>query len=193
LIDYQSNRRVIKPQFAKIANDISGHNLITVFLTEAKRILRNDTAIYVFCSWHKIDFFKQEFESLFTLKNIIVWNKNNHGTGDLKGSFAPKHEFILFGHKGRALNRGRRLSDVIDCAKIPSSKLTHPTEKPMELLEKLISNNTAEGQAVFDPFCGTGSTAIACLKTNRNYIGIDISPEYCALAEQRIAQHVTTL
>ena len=150
--------------------------------------MKDNTAIYCFCSWHNIDFFKIEFENYFKLKNIIVWNKNNHGSGDLKGSYAPKHEFILFGHKGRSLLREKRIPDVIDCLKIPSNKLTHPTEKPQELLEIFIKQSSNVGDIVFDGFMGTGSCGIACINTNRKFIGIELDEGYFNIASKRIEE-----
>lgn len=186
LMNYQSRRRVAREQFRKIENDIDAHDLIRDYLAECYRILRDDTAIYVFCSWHQIDFFKTEFERHFKLKNVIVWNKNNHGSGDLKGAYAPKHEFILFGHKGRTTFREKRIPDVIDCAKIPSAKLTHPTEKPTELLDVFIRNSSDVGDVVFDGFAGTGSTGISAVRNGRKIIGVEIDPEYATLAQRRI-------
>ena len=76
-----------------------------------------------------------------------MWNKNNHGTGDLKGSYAPKHEFILYGHKGRCLNKSKRMADVIDCKKVRSKEMTHPTEKPTEPeTQKPVVNTKEEGK-----------------------------------------------
>jgi site-specific DNA-methyltransferase (adenine-specific) len=186
LMNYRSNRRVKNEKFKHIANDVDSYELISKYLAECYRILKNDTAIYVFCSWHHVDFFKTEFERHFKLKNIIVWNKNNHGSGDLKGAYAPKHEFILYGHKGRSIFREKRLPDVIDCDKIPSLKLTHPTEKPIDLLSIFIKNNSDEGDVVFDGFAGTGSTLVASAKLNRNFIGFEIEPEYVRIANQRL-------
>lgn len=186
LINYRSNRRVKNEKFKHITNDVDSHDLIKKYLAECYRILKNDTAIYVFCSWHNVDFFKTEFERHFKLKNIIVWNKNNHGSGDLKGAYAPKHEFVLFGHKGRSILREKRMPDVIDCDKVPSLKLTHPTEKPIELLSKFIKNSSDEGGIVFDGFAGTGSTLVASAKLNRNFIGFEIEPEYVRIANQRL-------
>lgn len=148
--------------------------------------MKNNTAIYCFCSWHNIDFFKREFEKYFKLKNIIIWNKNNHGTGDLKGSYAPKYEFILFGHKGRTLLREKRISDVIDCAKIPSKKLTHPTEKPQKLLEIFIKQSSDESNIVFDGFMGTGSCGMVANNLNRKFIGIELDENYFNIAKERI-------
>ena len=186
LMDYQSNRRKKEDRFDKIKNDKGNYMLIQDYLEECHRIMKDDTAIYCFCSWHNIDFFKNEFEKHFKLKNILVWNKNNHGTGDLKGSYAPKHEFILFGHKGRTLLREKRIGDVIDCPKISSNKLTHPTEKPQDLLEIFIKQSSDVGSIIFDGFMGTGSCGIAAKKLNRNFIGIELDEKYFNIAKDRL-------
>ena len=186
LMDYQSNRRKKEDRFDKIKNDKGNYTLIQDYLEECHRIMKDNTAIYCFCSWHNIDFFKNEFEKHFKLKNILVWNKNNHGTGDLKGSYAPKHEFILFGHKGRTLLREKRIADVIDCPKISSNKLTHPTEKPQDLLEIFIKQSSDVGSIIFDGFMGTGSCGIAAKKLNRNFIGIELDEKYFNIAKNRL-------
>ena len=186
LMDYQSNRRKKEDRFDKIKNDKGNYMLIQDYLEECHRIMKDNTAIYCFCSWHNIDFFKNEFEKHFKLKNILVWNKNNHGTGDLKGSYAPKHEFILFGHKGRTLLREKRIADVIDCPKISSNKLTHPTEKPQDLLEIFIKQSSDVGSIIFDGFMGTGSCGIAAEKLNRNFIGIELDEKYFNIAKNRL-------
>ena len=186
LMDYQSNRRKKEDRFDKIKNDKGNYMLIQDYLEECHRIMKDNTAIYCFCSWHNIDFFKNEFEKHFKLKNILVWNKNNHGTGDLKGSYAPKHEFILFGHKGRTLLREKRIADVIDCPKISSNKLTHPTEKPQDLLEIFIKQSSDVGSIIFDGFMGTGSCGVAAKKLNRNFIGIELDEKYFNIAKNRL-------
>lgn len=186
LMNYRSNRRVVREKFEYIANDKNSEGLIVDFISECHRILKDDTAIYMFCSWHHIDFFKGEFEQYFKLKNVIVWNKNNHGSGDLKGSYAPKHEFVLFGHKGRPLLQHKRIPDVIDCDKIPSSKLTHPTEKPVELLKPFILNSSPVGGIVLDGFAGTGATAVAAVQTGRRFIAFETEPQYIETANTRL-------
>ena len=184
-MDFQSNRRVATKKFDKIANDDS-LGWLDVFFRECERVMANDTAIYCFCSWHKIDIFKPAFERYFKLKNLCVWVKNNHGSGDLKGAYAPKHEFILYGHKGRSLFREKRTPDVFEYPKVPSSKLVHPTEKNINMLETFVRNNTDQGGAVLDPFMGSGTTGVACANTGRNFIGIELDPDYFAIAEKRI-------
>ena len=77
-------------------------------------------------------------------------------------------------------------SDINIVKNVSKEKLQHPCQIPVTLMERLILLLTDEGDIVVDPFVGVGSTAIACLKTKRNYIGIEISKKYCSIAEKRI-------
>ena len=187
-MNYKSNRRIKQEKFDYIMNDINSEEMIIKYIEECFRILKDNTAIYLFCSWHHIDFFKQEFEKYFKLKNLIVWNKNNHGSGDLKGAYAPKHELILYGHKGRSLFREKRIPDVIDFPKVPSKQLLHPTEKPVGLLELFIKNSSDKDNIIFDGFMGSASTVIACLNTGRQYIGFELDNKYYNIANERVNQ-----
>ena len=102
LIDWQSGWRSKEDQFKKIAGDFDGHQLIRDYFSESYRILKEDSHIYSFCSWHQIDFFKLEFEKHFKLKNILIWHKpGGNGLGDIDGAWAVDYEFILFGSKVR--------------------------------------------------------------------------------------------
>ena len=186
LMDYQSGRR--KNKFDKIIGDKDSHQLISDCVDEYYRVLKDDSAIYMFCSWHHVDFFKKEFEKYFNLKNILVWNKNNHGSGDLKGSYAPKYEFVLFGHRGRALHKTKRVPDVLNYSKVSGSVSLHPTQKPIDLLEHFILNNSEENGIILDTFMGSGTTAIACINTNRNFIGFEMDKKYYDIANNRIAE-----
>ena len=76
LMNYQSNYR--KSKYNKIENDKNNFDLIKKYFEECNRILKDNTAVYCFCSWHNVDFFKKEFEKQFKLKNIIVWEKIIH-------------------------------------------------------------------------------------------------------------------
>ena len=66
----------------------------------------------------------------------------------------------------------------------------HPTQKPVALLEYLIKTYTNEGETVLDNCMGSGTTAVACINTNRNYIGFELSEEYCKIAEKRINENL---
>lgn len=182
-MDYQSNHR--KTRFSKIEND-TNLDWLGEFAEECYRVMKTDSAAYIFCSWHKVDMFKQEFEKKFKLKNILVWVKNNHGCGDLKGAYAPKHEFILFLHKGRSIFRNGRTPDVVFSDKVPSTLMLHPTEKPVKLIEKFISDSSDESCVVLDPFMGSGTTGVAAKNLGRSFIGIELDEEYFKIAQERI-------
>ena len=182
-MNFKSNYR--KEKYNSIAND-NNLDFIKNYFSRCYTLLKEDTHIYCFCSWHNIDKFKIEFEKYFKLKNIIVWEKNNTSMGDLKGSYAPKHEFILYGHKGRRLRNGFRYADIIK-ANRTNNKL-HPTQKPVDLLEIFIKQSTDKNDVVFDGFMGSGSTGVACMNTNRKFIGIELDENYFNIAKQRIEE-----
>jgi site-specific DNA-methyltransferase (adenine-specific) len=184
-MDFQSNRRVVKAKFAKIENDNS-LDWVEQFIGECYRVMTANSAIYFFCSWHNVDYFKQAIGRKFKLKNMIVWVKNNHGSGDLKGGYAPQHEIVFYACKGRVLNRGKRIPDVIYADKIASSKLVHPTEKNISMLEVFVRQHSDELSTVLDPFMGSGTTGVACVNLNRNFIGIELDEGYFKIAEERI-------
>lgn len=182
-MNFQSHRR--KEVYDKIANDVN-LDWIYNFYNQCFKVMKDDTAIYSFCSWHKIDEFKAEFEKHFTLKNILVWVKNNHGSGDLKASYAPKYEFILYGNKGRRCFEDKRHEDVLNFNKTRNTY--HPTEKPTDLIEFLIKNSSKEGDVVLDSFMGSGTTAVACINTNRKFIGIELDENYYNIACKRVEE-----
>lgn len=74
-----------------------------------------------------------------------------------------------------------------------NGKYWHPTEKSIKVMERLIEILSAKNMLILDPFVGSGTTAIACIRTKRNYIGIDISEEYCQIARERIAAETNQL
>lgn len=77
---------------------------------------------------------------------------------------------------------------------IPSeSKTKHPTQKPVALFEYLIKTYTNKGETVLDNCIGYGTTAIACMNTNRNFIGFELDKGYCKLANDRIEEHANSL
>ena len=161
------------------------------YVNECFRILKDNTAAYFFCSWHNIDVFKQAIEKKFKIKNILIWEKNNTSMGDLKGSYAPKYEMIIFAHKGRKLLNGFRYADIIKANR--TGNKNHPTEKPVDLLETFIKNSSGENEVVFDGFMGSGSTGVACVNTGRRFIGIELDDGYFNIAKKRIEEAVNDL
>lgn len=182
-MSYVSNHRKVK--FDAIAND-DDLDWVDIFVDEIFRVLKQDTPAYIFCSWHHVDVFKRSVERKFKLKNVLVWVKNNHGAGDLKGAYAPKHEFVLYAHKGRCLLKNGRTTDVIFEDKVASTKMVHPTEKPVGLLKRFIEDGSDENDIILDPFMGSGTTGIAAKNMKRGFIGIEKETVYFNIAKERI-------
>ena len=153
---------------------------------ELWRIAAPDSACFVFTRWDCWGKLKAAM-SPWECKNMIVWDKGNHTAGDLRGNFGYAHELIYFGVKGRPLIRGRRVWNVWKCPRIPANRLTHPSEKPIPLVAVAIRGMSDEGDLVFDPFMGSGATAVAADRLGRNFFGCDISPEYVELSLKRLA------
>ena len=155
------------------------------FLYLANQKLKVDGHFYMFAPVQKIDEFKQKTENFFIIKNLLVWNKQSFGMGDLQGQYAPSYEFIIFAVKeqGKKLN-GVRECDVL-CYKKTKCNL-HPTQKPIDLISKLIEKSTNEHDVVLDPFMGSGTTGVACKHLNRNFIGIELDEHYFEIAKNRI-------
>ena len=185
-MQFKSNYR--KQKYNKIIND-NNLNWLDEFVEKCDLLVKNNTAHYVFCSFHNIDKFKIAFEKYFTIKNILVWEKNNTSMGDLKGNFASKTEFILFFQKGRRLINGKRDANILKFKK--TGNKYHPTEKPVTLIEYLLAKFTDENQVVLDPFMGSGATGVACRNLNRQFIGIELDEGYFEIAKRRIYDNIT--
>jgi len=79
---------------------------------------------------------------------------------------------------------------VINADRKELKKRVHPTQKPVELMKRIIEDFSKEDDIVLDPFLGSGTTAVACKQLGRNYIGIELSKEYCSIAKKRLEQDV---
>jgi site-specific DNA-methyltransferase (adenine-specific) len=183
-IDYQSNARKGTKKLPKILND--QHPFIW-WLYDANRILKDGGALICFCRWDVQEAFRSAIEwAGFDVKSQVIWDRVLYGMGDLKGAFAPSHDVIWFAVKGKFAFPNKRPKSVIVSQRVNGSSLTHPNEKPVDLMEQLIVSVTREGETVCDPFMGSGTTAIAALNTGRHFIGIEKDIKYVELANERI-------
>jgi site-specific DNA-methyltransferase (adenine-specific) len=189
LINYKTNRRKGNHKFSETIPNDDNPELMKQYIKECHRVLKNDTAMYMFCSFDKIDFFKSEIEKYFTVKNIIIWRKNNHTAGDLEAQFGKQYEMIILANKGRRPFNGDRLTDVWDFKRVSSDKLLHQNQKPIELIKRCIIKHSNVGDVVFDGFMGSGTTALAALELDRHFIGTEIDEYYFGVAEERIKNH----
>ena len=194
LMNYKTNRRKDKTHdFCKpIAND-TNFELIKDIMPLLFELLNHGGAIYMFCNANHIDYFKQQIEQHFTLKNILIWVKNNWSAGDLKGAYAKQTEFILYAVKGRHVLNGARDTDTLYYNRVVGNMQLHQNQKPVDLCKYLINKSSNENDNVLDCFMGSGSTGVACLQTNRNFIGIELEEKYYNIAKKRCSAYQSKL
>lgn len=157
------------------------------WLGEAFRVLKPGRAIYVCCRWDVEPRWRAEIQRLgFLVKQRLTWHKRVGGKGDLRGTFAPTTEDVIFATKGRHL-LSRRPPSLLDVGCVPTwERRYHPHQKPVDLSRLLIEVSTRPRDTVADFHMGSGTTGEACLLTGRNFIGVEINPEYFAIAERRL-------
>ena len=147
----------------------------------------NDYSCFYFCSPQSIDMYLMidtVIKSNLLLKQIIIWNKNNHVLG--RSDYNYKHEPILYGwyNRHKFYGNGFNKTTVWDIPK-PLKNDLHPTMKPIELIKNAILNSTLENMIVYDCFAGSGSTLIACENTNRVCYAMEIDEHYCGVIIER--------
>jgi len=204
LMDYKTGRRnnkadkydvdqsSVKHKFSTVIDGDNDPDLISKYIEECYRIMKPDTAMYMFCNSNKVAFFVNELEKLFTVRNIIVWVKNNHTAGDLVHAFGKKHEFIILVNKGNAPIQGKRIQDVWEFAKVVGASQLHQNQKPLDLIKQCIEKHSKQGDVVFDGFGGSGTTAVAARDLNRQYVCIEKDDEYYNVAVERLAAGTTS-
>ena len=111
--------------------------------------------------------------------------------GQMRGT---KNSTLREGHSikdlGKRLYIDRHPTSIIDFTNANTKIKVHPTQKPVALLEYLIKTYTLEWETVLDNCMGSGSTGVACKNLNRNFIGIELDPEYFKIAEKRINENL---
>jgi len=155
------------------------------WLNKCFKVLKDDCHIYIMTnnknlSQTLIDITQEGFKIFKTL----VWAKDNCITNMW---YMDSHEYIIFARKGKA----KKINNCGDRSvlNIPNTKKKlHPSQKPIDLFEKLLLNSSNENDIVLDPFMGVGTIPIACKNNNRNFIGIELDDNYFKIAEQRIKE-----
>ncbi len=154
-------------------------------------------------------FYQVHMQLGFLPMGEIIWQKGKGANGSCawgswKSARSPRlrdiHEYLLVLAKGEFKRRERGESDISDeefmqatlsVWSIPpesARKVGHPAPFPLELARRVIRLYSYVGDVVLDPFAGSGTTCVAAKSLKRGYVGFDISPEYCALAEKRLAE-----
>lgn len=145
--------------------------------------MSDDTAAFIWTSHHVYQAWRAQFESFY--KQTIVWHKGGGGMGDLDGQYALDYELALFCTKGSPKFRNGRGMAVWNVSKDAATSYVHPTQKPVALAERAIGDFSDKRCVVLDLFGGSGSTLIACEKTNRVARIMELDPKYCDVIVKR--------
>lgn len=148
---------------------------------EVYRVLKADTHFYMMCDAETMFVAKPIAEAAgFTFWKPIVWDKVTIGMGY---HYRARYEVVLFFEKGK-----RRLNDlgIADVIAVPRVRNCYPTEKPVALSAVLITQSSAPGEIVADPFMGSGSVGVAALRAGRRFLGNDLSESAVAIATRNL-------
>lgn len=154
------------------------------WLPAVYRILKNATHCYIMINGRNLSKLQIESEKAgFKFQNLLVWEKNNVTPSRY---YMQKCEYILMLRKGPAktiINKGD--PNIFHVPNILGNKY-HPSEKPVPLMEGMISNSSKDGDIICDPFMGSGSCGVAAKNLNRNFIGIEKEKKYYDISISRI-------
>ena len=158
-------------------------------LKEMYRLLKDDGAIFYNHKWRVQDGLLQDRQDIIRdlpVRQIIIW-KRKGGINFNAGYFLPTYEVIYLIPKPnfKLAPKANAFGDVWEFKQ--EMKNDHPAPFPVALIDRTVSSTTS--QTILDPFMGSGTTAVVAMWHKRNYVGIELSPDYCELAEQRIERN----
>ena len=176
----------IKAHGMILGDDKTGGDLIELIrdaMVSSVSSCKKGAATYVCFPWRTYS----EFEAALTECGLepsacIVWDKKSIGLGN--ANYRPQHAFIFY-IKGGAWYGDKAQSDVWYSSRGATGDYVHPTQKPVELIERAVTNSSKSGDITLDLFGGSGSTMIACEKNGRNAYLMELDPKYCDVIIKR--------
>ena len=186
---------------AEINNDVAKWDLAPFdpshLVDDFKRILKPAGNIFIFTSYNLIGKYHEVFDPVFNTFQFMVWHKTNPVPNIRKSSFLNSCELIVcLWNKGHTWNFTTQnamhnfIETPICMGKERIKEPKHPTQKPLAVLEHIIKIASNEGDIVFDPFMGVGSTGYAALNLSRKFIGMEIDPAYYHASVKRLAPFI---
>jgi len=179
-------RKTYPPMLGDLKDQRSFTMWATLWLGECWRLAKPGALCLVFSDWRQLPAMTDAIQAAgWAWKGVVVWHKPS--ARPHLGSFRRDTEFVIHAAKGQAKTHTRQcFPGVFKHAVNPAQKV-HLTGKPVDLVKDLLAVSQPDGM-VLDPFMGGGTTALACLETGRRFTGVELSPEYAALAAERIRQ-----
>jgi modification methylase len=159
-------------------------------LEQMMRVINDQGAIFYNHKWRVQNSLlqdRQDIVSGFPVRQIIIWRRKG-GINFNAGYFLPTYEVIyLIAKKDfKLVPKANAYGDIWEFTQDMNNP--HPAPFPVALIERIISSTNAK--IILDPFMGSGTTAVVAKGLGRKYIGIEISPEYCKMANERLMQNI---
>ena len=143
----------------------------------------------MFCGINQVSTIRKTMMNEGLSTRIIVWEKTNPSPMNGNKIWLSGIELCVFGKKSKATFNLHCKNTVL---RYPCGvNKIHPTQKPIALMSYIVNASTKEGDIVLDPFMGSGTTAIACIREKRNYIGFEKSEEYWRKSMERIRNELS--
>jgi site-specific DNA-methyltransferase (adenine-specific) len=182
------------------------HEFNLAWLRACQRVLRPNGTIWVSGTAHiiySVGFAMQQIG--YKILNDIIWYKRNAPPNLSCRYFTHSTETVLWAAKNqkskhhfdyqlmKTMNRGKQMRNLWDISAPPKAEKKygkHPTQKPVELLERIILAATKKDVLILDPFCGSSTTGVAALSLKRKYVGIDLDKSYLNLSKKRLEEAI---
>lgn len=182
------------------------------WISACDKVLKDNGSIYIACSYHNISEVMIVLKNLnFKINNIITWYKKNAMPNMTKRLYTHSAEFVIWAVKGsgwifnyenlKEINpdkqkdgKTKQMRDVWELSLVQGKerlrgddgRALHPTQKPEEMLKRIIIASSDKGDIVLDPFLGSGTTAVVAKRLDRKWVGIERDKKYVAIAKKRI-------
>jgi len=182
------------------------------WISACHRVLTDNGSVYISCTYHNIAEIIMALKGMgFRINNVITWQKSNAMPNMTKRVFTHSTEFVVWAVKGKKwifnyneikeINPDRQkdgsIKQMRDVWSLPlvqgkerirgeNGRALHPTQKPEEMLKRIIIASSKEGDLVLDPFMGSGTTAVVAESLNRRWIGIEKEQKYIDMAIARV-------
>jgi len=171
-----------------------------------KRVLKDDGTMWISGTYHNIYVIGAILQKFgFKIINNITWRKTNPPPNLSCRAFTHSTETILWAKKDlknskhlfnysimKEMNNNKQMKDVWETSTTKKSEKKygkHPTQKPLEIMRKIILSSTNEDDLILDPFNGSGTTGVICQELNRKYFGIELEQDYIELSIKRF-EHI---
>ena len=164
------------------------------WINNCAKLVKEGGSIIIFNDWKNFSYLVEVLQlNGFVIKDLLRWEKTNPMPRNVNSRYVADCEMAIWAVKGKkkwTFNKPQDCSYLRPLFKtglvIGGKKRIHPTQKSLTLFEDILKIHSKKGDLVFDPFCGSGTTALACKNLDRNFIGSEINENYYSKAIKRL-------